>query len=539
MSFFNPAKHELVGAGGSMKRSSINRSIILISILILAAAALIVSGCSFETDGNFEGQIAGLTGARAPRPPANVHVLADTTGGIRISWQGSLEADGYTVYRALTSDTTHYARRGSSGKTEYIDSGASVPPETHFYYYVTAYNSKGESAPSAPTGPVWAIRNTTILLEPNIIATNVNGDDITVIWLASPGASGYILYRRSLYDGKVYVICIDTPSLSYTDINLAPGWYSYQVRGYNGDGMGYMSRPSDPVEIESSGTTLDVPEAPQNLSASRDTSSATPAINITWEAVLNADRYYVYRSLDDELYEEIGMTTFTSYKDEDGSGNELKSGAAYYYRVRGNNGVQPGYISDACGPVLLLPGKPAVSASVSGNTVTLNWTEMYGVDKYHVYRSNESNKSQFKLLSGSGISALSFTDSGLANGTWYYRIEASNKTGRGPSSEIVEAEVLVIADESVPVIINLGGMDEWDLVTQTVQVTANTNYNFSTGTTSYSSYEWYLDGALKGNSAVYTFNQNAGVYELAVVVSSSSGEKRSGRCRITAVKAGE
>jgi uncharacterized repeat protein (TIGR02543 family) len=77
-------------------------------------------------------------------------------------------------------------------------------------------------------------------------------------------------------------------------------------------------------------------------------------------------------------------------------------------------------------------------------------------------------------------------------------------------------------------------MDEWELTEQTAQVYANVNKVF-TVTRTYTSYRWLLDGTQEGTSSSYTFNKPAGVYQLIVIVTNSSGESRSGRCWVTTV----
>jgi len=85
---------------------------------------------------------------------------------------------------------------------------------------------------------------------------------------------------------------------------------------------------------------------------------------------------------------------------------------------------------------------------------------------------------------------------------------------------------------SVEIVIDWTNIDEWQLIEQSVQATANVDRVF-TVTGSYTSYHWYLDGASVGTSSTYTFNKPDDVYQLVVVVTNSNGESRSGRCRIT------
>ena len=78
------------------------------------------------------------------------------------------------------------------------------------------------------------------------------------------------------------------------------------------------------------------------------------------------------------------------------------------------------------------------------------------------------------------------------------------------------------------------GIDEFDIVQTTAQVNAGASVVFTAAGTGHTAYQWYLDGVPAGTSASYIFNQPAGVYEVAVVVTGSTG-KRSGSCRVTAI----
>jgi len=483
-----------------MKQNALIRTLTAVLLTLFAA-------CNFETDGKFAGVVAGAKGNRL-RSPSGVQVAADSSGGIQVSWDGPADADGYTVYRSTAADTGRFVRRGSSGGTIYSDSGASVPPGTPFYYQVMAYNAKGQSAPSKPAGPVSARRNAAVLAEPEIIGAAANNGDITVSWTAVPGASGYILYRSSALDSEMYIFRIETGSLSFTDYGLAPGLYSYQARGFTNDGEGYLSLPWGPVDSEASGGGLPAPAAPQNIRAAQDRLSEELRVNVTWNAVSGADRYYVYRSADDELYEEIGQTASSAYQDAAGSGNSLRGGGAYYYRVRGYSGQQPGYLSQSYGPVLTLPGKAAIATAVANNTVTVSWPAVNGADLYYVYRS--AGGSQFQLLTTRGISGLSYSDEGLAVGAYYYRVEAANSAGRGPASETARADVtleIVTVHAATPVISEhpIGGVYSQGDTATALSVQAGVSDG------GVLSYQWYSNsvnsnagGTLVSSASAYT-----------------------------------
>jgi hypothetical protein len=134
-------------------------------------------------------------------------------------------------------------------------------------------------------------------------------------------------------------------------------------------------------------------------------------------------------------------------------------------------------------------------------------------------------------LSGSGPTYILPIDGFTAGGTLSVAVTKSGYT-ISDSPKTVTIYYYSNNSVSVGIVINLTGMNEWELTEQTTQATPNVNKTFTvTGT--YAAYRWYLDGISVGTTSSYIFNKPVGVYQLVVVVTDSTGEKRSGRCWIT------
>ena len=95
-------------------------------------------------------------------------------------------------------------------------------------------------------------------------------------------------------------------------------------------------------------------------------------------------------------------------------------------------------LADLSGPPQPLkpPAAPQnLTASAGNAAVTLSWSASAGATGYSIYRGTSSGgegSAAFKT----GITATSFTDSGLTNGTtYYYRITAGNSAGTSGFSE--------------------------------------------------------------------------------------------------------
>jgi len=490
-----------------------------LSLLAAAVLALLFNTCSFETDGNFSGYVAGYEKGRQPLlPPTNVRATADSNGGIEITWAMSANADGYFVYRSPAA-IERYRYRGPSGGMTYTDSGDNVVPNTPYYYYVIAYKGGEQSRPSDSFGPVYTtVKNDEILDKPEIINAVVLGNDITVTWTPVTGAEGYIVYRHSQYDGDFFKFHADAATTSYKDENLATGSYTYIVRGVKNNEEGYPSLPWGPEDIINIDPVPDPvppptpPSQPQNVRAVLN-SSQPQTVTITWNAAANASFYHVYRSADDELIKKVGETSSTTYQD-----TTVADGKAYYYSVQGYNGTQSGYMSNSVGPVLTLPGKPVITASASANTINVEWAAVLGADTYNVYRS--TNNTQFQLLSRT-VRETSYTDLGLARGTYYYRVEAVNFAGSGPVSDSKSAEVVQNAAAPVISVHPVSSTYFLNMSASPLSVQAS-----ASGTLSY---QWYSNttnsnsgGTLVSSAATYTPPTNtAGTFYYYVIVTNT------------------
>ena len=119
-------------------------------------------------------------------------------------------------------------------------------------------------------------------------------------------------------------------------------------------------------------------------------------------------------------------------------------------------------------------------------------------------------------------------------GTYAVSFDVAAATGWNATTELAGGS-LIVSSLLSEIIIDLGGMNEWEMIEQNVYAAANLNKTFAVNGT-FSTYQWYLDGSLVGTSSGYIFNKSIkDVYQLIVVVTNSNGESRSGRCRITLV----
>ena len=155
-------------------------------------------------------------------PAPKITGLANTTGGIKISWNKVDGAYGYRLYYKPASGG--WKRFKDTTATSFTDSGV-VPNKTETYTIrcidkngktVSSFNSKG-----------WSKKYTAAT--PKITKLTNRSKDVSVTWNKIAGVYGYRLYRK--YGGGSWTKVKDTTSTSFTDSGAKKGKkVTYTVR---------------------------------------------------------------------------------------------------------------------------------------------------------------------------------------------------------------------------------------------------------------------------------------------------------------------
>jgi fibronectin type 3 domain-containing protein len=193
---------------------------------------------------------------------------------------------------------------------------------------------------------------------------------------------------------------------SFSDTSVSSGQtYQYTIQAVNG------STASD-SNFASATTPL---KAATGLTAS----ATTTAVTLNWTPNdSDALGFYVFRSTNGVNFSQIATVSGSSahtYIDATGA-----TGTAYYYTVMAVNTVAGSAASNVVTAVKPLVAPTGLSASVSGPSISLNWTPNdSNALGFYVYRStNGVNFSQIATISGA--TANSYTDATAAAGTSYY-----------------------------------------------------------------------------------------------------------------------
>jgi hypothetical protein len=181
---------------------------------------------------------------------------------------------------------------------------------------------------------------------------------------------------------------------------------------------------------------------------------------------------------------------------------------------------------------LVAPPSGLSVSSLTSDSVTLSWNVVAGATGYFIYRSTSSDGTYTKITS-SAVTGLSYTDTGRTASTkYYYKVSSNSGVGEGAQSAYVSATTQIGTSATI----TLAVQNDVAISTQSVSIPRGESRIFQV-MGDYTSYQWYLNGStiIGATAASYTLNtasMKMGIYELAVMVSTSAGAKLSGSCRV-------
>ena len=244
-------------------------------------------------------------------PAPQITGLANTTGGIKISWNKVDGAYGYRLYYKPVSGG--WKRFKDTTATSFTDSGV-VPNKIETYTIrcidkngntVSGFNSKGWSKKYTPAAP------TILKLE------NTSGG-IKLSWNKIAGVYGYRLYYKTSSGG--WKRFKDTTATSFTDSGVSPNTTeTYTIRCIDKNGKtvsGFYSK---------GWSKKYTPVAPTITRLS----NTSKGVSVTWNKIAGVYGYRLYRKYDGGSWTRVKDTTLTSFTD-----SGAKKGKKATYTVR-------------------------------------------------------------------------------------------------------------------------------------------------------------------------------------------------------------
>lgn len=244
-------------------------------------------------------------------PAPQITGLANTTGGIKISWNKVDGAYGYRLYYKPVSGG--WKRFKDTTATSFTDSGV-VPNKTETYTIrcidkngntISGFNSTGWSKKYTPAAPI-------------ISKLDITTGGIKLSWNKIAGVYGYRLYYKTSSGG--WKRFKDTTATSFTDSGVSPNrTETYTIRcidkngktvsGFNSKGWSKKYTPVAPTITRLSNTSK--------------------GVSVTWNKIAGVYGYRLYRKYDGGSWTKVKDTTSTSFTD-----SGAKKGKKVTYTVR-------------------------------------------------------------------------------------------------------------------------------------------------------------------------------------------------------------
>ncbi|MBL8236050.1 MAG: DUF1800 family protein [Bryobacterales bacterium] len=185
--------------------------------------------------------------------------------------------------------------------------------------------------------------------------------------------------------------------------------------------------------------TVTPPVAPTDFAATGGNAKVT----LKWTAPAGATSYNLYRgtAAGQQAATPVAMgIASTTYAD-----TTVTNGTMYYYKVAGVNaggiGARSAEASARPEAPIVAPPAPTLLTATAGNAqVVLTWAATAGAVSYNVYRGTTAG-GQSGTPVVTGLTALTYTNTGLTNDTtYYYKIAAVNTGGTSPRSNELSAK---------------------------------------------------------------------------------------------------
>ncbi len=175
------------------------------------------------------------------------------------------------------------------------------------------------------------------------------------------------------------------------------------------------------------GGTAAPPPAPANLKA---TSTSSSAVKLTWSSASGAASYKVYRKTPSTTWTLIKTPTGLSYTDANALTNTTTISYSYYVQACNAAGCSPAT------QTAVVPFAPAGLTATSGSgSVTLKWSDKSTNEKgFEIYRKPVAcaTTAAWKKIAAVGANVTTYTNSGLAPGTYAYRVRAYSRSAATP-----------------------------------------------------------------------------------------------------------
>ncbi len=337
--------------------------------------------------------------------------LSCSAAGIKVTWTAVNGAGSYRVYYKTVGGS--WTKAADTKATELTVSGLKEGTEYYFTVrcmssdkstFLGAYDTVGKSV-------VYAGSLKTPVLESATCVQN----GVRVKWTAVTGATNYRVYRKVA--GGSWTRLGDVKTTTFVDEKAESGvTYSYTVKCMSDDGTKALS------SYDKNGVSVTYIAAPVIKTLTNNISG----VKVTWEAVVGAGKYRVYRKTAGGSWGKVADVNTNSFVD-----STAVSGTGYIYTVRCMSEDGKNFISayDTVGKSIFYLAAPKLVGAyntTAGAQARVKWEAVNGAKGYYVYRK-EAGSSWTKIKTISNPATLYYIDKTLAVGkTYYYTVKGFN-----------------------------------------------------------------------------------------------------------------
>ena len=334
-----------------------------------------------------------------PGTVINVNATDDASCvNVTVTWNSSLFADSYNVYRSVINSSVFASLLGSTANTTYVD-GTAVAGTT-YYYWVKTVNDCGVGANFSSSNS--GRRRTLPAAPPTGLvasdATNTCPTAISLTWSSVVNADFYRVYRNTVNDPNTSTLIANVFGTNYSDATAAPSTtYFYWVRSANSCGTTAAFSTVD------QGSRGGAPSAPFAVSASDG--STCQSVSVTWSHALSGINFRIYRNTvnNSGTATQIGTDTASPFID-----NTVVGTTTYFYWVRAETacGLSGFSFSNSgfAGTGVTIDTQPANTVVYEGQTATFT-IDVGGATGYR-WRKNGINLADGGDIDGSGTDTL-------------------------------------------------------------------------------------------------------------------------------------
>ena len=375
-----------------------------------------------------------------PQPPAAFGKVAPTNGATglgsaaTLSWGSSTGATVYEVCVDATNDGACGATWQSAGTAASLGLGGLAAGT--YYWQVRATNASGTAYADGGTWWPFTVGGAPQLpaafgkVSPTNGATGL-GSGVTLAWGTSTGATGYEVCADTTNDGACGATWQSAgTAASFGLSGLAAGTYYWQVRATNASGTAYADGGT-----WRSFTVSATPALFGKLTPANGAVGLGSTVTLQWSALTDAGYWVCWDTTNNN-------TCDGAWWPNGGGAGRVLTGlpnGTYYWQVWAQNATGtfnadggtwrsftvggPPQPPAAFGKVM-----PANGATGLGGAVTLAWGTSTGATGYEVCVDTTNDGACGAAWQSAGTTAA-FGLSGLAAGTYYWQVRATNSSG--------------------------------------------------------------------------------------------------------------